>query len=84
MTDVRTLVTVIRIKLEQDKGDPIELILSREQASYLCSCLLFADNVSKMHDCNDCKDADCPYKPRWGENVRFNCPLWKGEGANGT
>lgn len=35
--------------------------------------------VSSLNDCNNCKKRDCEYRPKLGENVRINCPLWKGE-----
>lgn len=34
--------------------------------------------VYSQPDCNDCAKKDCGYKPRIGENVRINCPLWSG------
>ena len=28
-----------------------------------------------LPNCNDCKNKDCEYKPKWGEHIRYNCPL---------
>ena len=36
------------------------------------------DQILSLPDCNDCQRQGCEYKPRVGENVRNNCPLWKG------
>lgn len=38
----------------------------------------YYDRVASLPDCNDCGRWDCEYKPRWGEQVRINCPLWRG------
>ena len=34
---------------------------------------------ASMGNCNDCNNAECGYKPKWGEKVRYNCPFYKGE-----
>ena len=31
--------------------------------------------IMSLPNCNDCKNKDCEYKPKWGEHVRYNCPL---------
>lgn len=33
--------------------------------------------------CNDCGKKDCEYRPKWGEVVRFNCPLWEKKAERG-
>ena len=44
---------------------------------YLADCLLAVDMLSRMHSCNDCGNVRaCAYAPTWGEEVRYNCPLW--------
>ena len=35
----------------------------------------YYDRVASLPDCNDCGRGACEYKPRWGEQVRINCPL---------
>ena len=40
---------------------------------------IFFDDVSKKPNCNDCANIECQYRPRIGETVRFNCPLWRGK-----
>ena len=44
---------------------------------YAAECIEYYQRVKSFHDCNDCKDKTCKYKPRLGEQVRINCPLWK-------
>lgn len=36
--------------------------------------------VSRMPNCNDCSNATCEYRPKWGQSVRYNCPLYMKEG----
>lgn len=38
----------------------------------------YYDRVSALPDCNTCGREACEYKPRWGYQVRINCPLWRG------
>lgn len=40
--------------------------------------LMELQNIESLPNCNDCKRQGCEYKPKLGELVRFNCPLWKG------
>ena len=35
------------------------------------------DDIMSLHDCNDCEKKDCQYKPKPGQMVRINCPLWE-------
>ena len=40
----------------------------------------FADNISKLPDCNTClKKNTCEFMPRYGEYCRINCPAWLGQ-----
>ena len=40
----------------------------------------FADNISKLPDCNTCmKKHTCEFMPKYGEYCRINCPAWLGE-----
>ena len=44
------------------------------------SLQLFADNISKLPDCNTCfKNGMCEFLPKWGDYCRINCPHWLGE-----
>ena len=31
--------------------------------------------IISLPNCNDCKNKDCGHKPKWGEHIRYNCPL---------
>ena len=33
------------------------------------------EEILKLNDCNTCRNKNCPYRPKWGERVRINCPL---------
>ena len=40
------------------------------------------EEILKLNDCNTCRNKNCPYRPKWGERVRINCPLYiRGEGV---
>lgn len=39
----------------------------------------YALNVQSYNDCNTCGKKQCEYKPKCGEMVRINCPLWASE-----
>jgi hypothetical protein len=34
------------------------------------------EEILKLNDCNTCRNKNCPYRPKWGERVRINCPLY--------
>ena len=34
------------------------------------------EEISKLNNCNTCRADKCPYRPKWGERVRINCPLY--------
>ena len=38
--------------------------------------------IAAMPSCNTCRKVDCEYRPKDGEKMRLNCPLWEG-GNNG-
>lgn len=58
-------------KFDQDREDLIRLIFS------ICDYARLGYDISTYNSCNDCKNMDCEYRPRAGESVRWNCPLWK-------
>ena len=35
----------------------------------------FANNVSALPNCNDCGRKSCVFRPKCGDDVRFNCPI---------
>ena len=39
---------------------------------------IYFDDLSSKPDCNTCAKKQCEYKPRVGQTVRANCPLWSG------
>lgn len=44
---------------------------------YAAECIEYYERVSSLGDCNDCgRQEQCEYLPKWGEEVRINCPLW--------
>ena len=36
-------------------------------------------DIQELPTCNDCADSRCFYRPKPGQMVRFNCPLWQSE-----
>lgn len=57
--------------------DLIKLIFS------LCDYARLGMSITRQNSCNDCGHEDCGYKPDYGDNVRWNCPLWKAKGGIG-
>lgn len=47
--------------------------------NYLAACVKTVDQIQDLPDCNTCGRENCEYRPRWGEAVRLNCPLWEEE-----
>ena len=45
--------------------------------------LIYFENMSSKPDCNTCIDKECVYRPRPGETVRANCPMWHGISGKG-
>lgn len=37
------------------------------------------NEISNLHNCNDCGNKDCWFSPKPGQVSRFNCPLWVGK-----
>ena len=34
------------------------------------------EEILKLNNCNNCRNKNCQYRPKWGERVRINCPLY--------
>ena len=34
------------------------------------------EEILTLNDCNTCRNENCAYRPKWGERVRINCPLY--------
>ena len=47
--------------------------------AYILDSLMALRNIyQKGHHCNDCGNRDyCGYAPKPGQQIRFNCPLWR-------
>lgn len=59
----------------KEAADAIEKLSARVD-----SLQVFADNISKLPDCNTClKKNLCEFMPRYGAYARINCPHWLGE-----
>ena len=52
--------------------DSIEIVAN------IADCLMAYRMISRLPDCNTCTDRKCQYRPKPGEMVRINCPLWIG------
>lgn len=43
--------------------------------AYTLDCLMALRKIYESGNCNECKIAkDCPYAPKPGQQVRYNCP----------
>ena len=59
-------------RFDQDREELIRLIFS------ICDYARLGYSISTHNSCNNCRASGCEYKPKCGESVRWNCPLWKG------
>ncbi len=58
----------------KEAADAIEELSAKVE-----SLQFFADNISKLPDCNTClKKNLCEFMPKYGEYCRINCPAWLG------
>lgn len=51
--------------------------------AYILDTLMAYRNIVQTGNCNSCRMARtglCPYLPKVGQLVRYNCPLYKGLG----
>ena len=61
-------------RLDEERENLIHLIFS------ICDYARLGYQISTFDNCNDCGNKkDCPYTPKPGAMVRWNCPLWKSE-----
>ena len=59
---------------------PVPADTIEELSAKVNSLQLFADNISKLPNCNSClKKNLCEFMPKYGEYCRINCPAWLGE-----
>lgn len=60
-------------KFDQDREDIINILYS------ILNYAKLGYEISTCDNCNNCKRKLCEHRPRWGQTVRWNCPLWRGE-----
>ena len=47
--------------------------------AYILDSLVVLRQIQSMGDCNVCKNKDCGYRPKPGQQARYNCPFYKAE-----
>lgn len=70
----------VGIQICQEAADALEQLqaeLERVRVERDAYKVYFMD-VSSKPDCNTCEKRGCEYKPRVGDTVRANCPLYSG------
>lgn len=50
--------------------------------AYILDSLMVLRNIYQTHHCNDCGNKMCGYDPDPGQQIRFNCPLWRAKDDN--
>lgn len=61
------------------EAENVRLRTELEQVKHQCAeYRVYYDDLSSKPDCNTCTNEGCGYKPRPGDIVRANCPLWCG------
>lgn len=65
-----------RIPTKEEKQIFAELL------QYAADCIRYYERIASLPDCNNCGIAPkgCMYLPKWGEEIRINCPHWVKEG----
>lgn len=62
----------VSIRVMKAAADAIEKLSAKVD-----SLQLYADNISKLPDCNTClKNGTCEFRPKLGEYCRINCHAW--------
>ena len=70
----------VGIQMRQEAADALEQLqaeLERVRVERDAYKVYFMD-VSSKPDCNTCEKRGCEYRPRVGDTVRANCPLYSG------
>lgn len=70
----------VGIQMCQEAADALEQLqaeLERVRVERDAYKVYFMD-VSSKPDCNTCEKRGCEYRPRVGDTVRANCPLYSG------
>ena len=68
---------IIRQVLAESRDMKIDHII--EDLEYIAGCLrVYKEIMETGENCNTCgKQKTCEYVPGWGQQIRYNCPLWK-------
>lgn len=46
--------------------------------NYIGDALRTLDEIMSMPNCHNCGVRNrCRYEPKWGDVIRYNCPLWE-------
>lgn len=49
-----------------------------EEVGYILDCLKAYRNIVNSGCCNQCDNLEnCPHRPEWGAQTRYNCPFFK-------
>lgn len=41
-------------------------------------CLQCYVRIAQEGNCNTCKNIECTWQPKWGKQIRYNCPHFVG------
>lgn len=72
----------VAYKLDADFASAVQKAADalEELSAKVDSLQTFADNISRLPDCNTCsKKGMCEFLPKYGNYCRINCPHWLGE-----
>ncbi len=47
--------------------------------AYILDTLIVYRNIAETGNCNICKNKNCQWRPKLGQLVRYNCPLYEVE-----
>ena len=64
-------------RVQEERGDGMSSI--DETIKTLQNAITYLEEygeILKLNDCNTCRNKNCPYRPKCGERVRINCPLY--------
>lgn len=51
--------------------------------AYVLDSLMALRNIYRTgKDCHSCGNVECPYDPDPGQQVAFNCPIWRSKDEN--
>lgn len=50
--------------------------MARDAANAIEGLLAFVDMIYGLNNCNVCTNVNCPFRPKLGETIRYNCPIY--------